>query len=85
VGAQPPEPRSTGLGACAGNARLLAAPNRYLAAGSTAESCLLESADDGRAFGKDHPDQVAEPVPLSAIRPGGQARAGIHASYTYAA
>ena len=43
----------------AGNARLLAAPNRYLAAGSTAGSCLLESADDGTAFAKDYPDQVA--------------------------
>src|SRR6185436_3571752 len=30
-----PSPRTTGLQHCAGNARLLAAPNRYLAAGST--------------------------------------------------
>ena len=45
---------------CAGNARLLAAPDRYLAAGSTAASCLLERADDGTPFGKDGPDQVAD-------------------------
>jgi hypothetical protein len=25
-----------------------------------AGSCLLESADDGTAFGKDYPDQVAD-------------------------
>ena len=50
VGAQPPETRRTGPRQhCAGNARLLAAPNRYLAAGSTTGSCLLESADDGTA------------------------------------
>jgi len=61
VGAQPPEPRSNRPRQhCAGNARLLAAPNRYLAAGSTAGSCLLESADDGRAFAQDYPDQVAD-------------------------
>jgi hypothetical protein len=58
VGAQPPEPRSTGLGNTAPETRLLAAPNRYLA-GSTAASCLLERADDGTAVGKDYPDQVA--------------------------
>jgi hypothetical protein len=33
---------------------------RYLAAGSTAGSCLLESADDGTAFAKDYPGQVAD-------------------------
>jgi hypothetical protein len=61
VGAQPPEPPQYGPRQhCAGNARLLAAPNRYLAAGSTAGSCLLESADDGTAFAKDYPDQVAD-------------------------
>jgi hypothetical protein len=54
---------------CAGNARLLAAPNRYLAAGSTAESCLLESADDGTTFAKDHPDHVAD-VRASVCDPG---------------
>jgi hypothetical protein len=53
VGAQPREPAVRGpRHHCAGNARLLAAPNRYLAAGSTAGSCLLESADDGTAFAK---------------------------------
>jgi hypothetical protein len=61
VGAQPPEPTQYGPQQhCAGNARLLAAPNCYLAAGSTAGSCLLESADDGTAFVKDYPDQVAD-------------------------
>ena len=35
------------LGNTAPETRLLAARNRYLAAGSTAGSCLLESADDG--------------------------------------
>src|SRR5215208_5865499 len=45
VGAQPPEtPQYGPRQHCVGNARLLAAPNRYLAAGSTAGSCLLESA-----------------------------------------
>ena len=43
MGAQPAKPRGTGSANCAGNARLLAAPNRYLAAGSTAGSCLLEA------------------------------------------
>jgi hypothetical protein len=52
---QPPEPQYGPRQHCAGNARLLAAPNRYLAAGSTAGSCLLESADDGTAFAKDYP------------------------------
>ncbi len=37
---------------CAGNARLLAAPNRYLAAGSTTGSCLFERADDGLRPGR---------------------------------
>ena len=61
VGAQRLSPRMTGLGKhCAGNARRLAAPNRYLAAGSTPGSCLLESADDGTAFANDYPDQVAD-------------------------
>jgi hypothetical protein len=61
VDAQRPRLRHTGLGKhCAGNARLLAAPNRYLVAGSTAGSCLLESADDGAAFAKDYPDQVPD-------------------------
>ena len=44
MGAQPPWPRGTGpRHKCAGNARLPAAPNRYVAAGSTAGSCLLEN------------------------------------------
>src|SRR5438874_1120913 len=61
VGAQRLSPRMTRARQhCAGNARLLAAPNRYLAAGSTAGSCLLESADNGTAFAKDDPDQVAD-------------------------
>ena len=69
MGAQPLQPRNVGASAhCAGNARLLAAPNRYLAAGSTPGSCLLESADDGRAFAKGDPDQVADARPLSAIK-----------------
>jgi hypothetical protein len=60
VDAQPPKPPQYGPRPhCAGNARRLAAPNRY-PAGSTAGSCLLESADDGTAFAKDHPDQVAD-------------------------
>jgi len=46
VGAQRTEPALRASAHCAGNARLLAAPKRYLAAGSTAGSCLLESADD---------------------------------------
>src|SRR6266511_1991943 len=61
VGAQPPEPPQYGPRQhSAGNARLLAAPNRCLAAGSTARSCLLKSADGGTPFGKDGPDQVAD-------------------------
>jgi hypothetical protein len=61
LGAQPPEPPQYGPRQhSAGNARLLAAPIRYLAAGSTAGSCLLESADDGTAFAKDYPGQVAD-------------------------
>src|SRR5206468_6780659 len=45
------------------NARLLAAPNRYLAAGSTAGSCLLESADEGTAFRRISPTRLRNPVP----------------------
>src|SRR5215211_3519228 len=60
VDAQCPSPEYGPRQHCAGNARLLAAPNRYLAAGSTAASCLLESADDDTPFGKDGPDQVAD-------------------------
>src|SRR5437899_2559143 len=60
VGAQRPSPHDGPRQHCAGNARLHAAPNRYLAAGSTAGSCLLESADDGTASAKDYPDQVAD-------------------------
>jgi len=70
VGRRRPSPRITGPRQhCAGNARLLAAPNRYLAAGSTTGSCLLESADDGTAFAKDYPDQVAE-RPCRCLRSG---------------
>src|SRR5215207_8185559 len=50
VGAQRSSPEYGPRQHCAGNARLLAAPNRYLAARSTAGSCLLESADNGTAF-----------------------------------
>jgi hypothetical protein len=61
VGAQPPEPRSTGLGNTAPETRGCSPrQTRYLAAGSTAGSCLLESADDGTAFAKDYPDQFAD-------------------------
>src|SRR5438067_829482 len=49
VGAQAPEPPRYGpRKRCAGNARLLAAPDRYLAAGSTAGSCLLEQTRPSR-------------------------------------
>src|SRR5437868_5757862 len=49
VGAQAPEPPRYGpRKRCAGNARLLAAPDRYLAAGSTAASCLLEQTRPSR-------------------------------------
>jgi hypothetical protein len=44
VGAQPPEPAVAASTHCAENARLLAAPNRYLAARSTERSCLLVDA-----------------------------------------
>jgi len=40
------------------NARLLAAPSRYLAAGSTAGSCLLESADGRHTVPEDAPAQT---------------------------
>src|SRR5438094_4649405 len=60
VGAQRLSPAVRASAHCAGNARLLAAPNRYRAAGSTAGSCLLESADDGTPLGKDGPDKVAD-------------------------
>jgi hypothetical protein len=46
VSAQPPDTRSTGLDALRRKRAAFAAPNRYLVAGSTAGSCLLEGADD---------------------------------------
>jgi hypothetical protein len=66
--AQPARAPSTGARQhCAGNARPLAAPHRYLAAGSTTGSCLVESADDGTALAKDHPTRPRTRVPPTAI------------------
>jgi uncharacterized membrane protein len=41
---------TSGLGTVVPNARLVAAPDRYFAAGATARSCLLEGAGDGTAL-----------------------------------
>jgi len=46
VGAQRPEPALRASAHCAGNARLLAAPNRYLAADPRQDHACSKSADD---------------------------------------